>query len=217
MSGSRWLDDAALRARSSGRCEKPESYNYRTFLPEKRGLYAEEIFGPVQWAEGEMRLSEDVREGRLGHVELPEPLPWPGGPRRSVVLVVPPIHRRFRPSSPEESRERARKRRELLIAMDRSGDWPYCDPLPKLLAEEGLEDPSAIEQLGTTAVEPPLNVLYRRVVNLSNRLRRYHELDAPESVKDEDRRTLASVLEALDRELAITLPPALLSAARGEV
>lgn len=197
-------------------CEKPESYNYRTFLPEKRGLYAEEIFGPVPWAARELRMAEDVRDGHLGRIELPEPFAWLGAPPRSVVLVVPPIHRRFRPSSPEETRERARKRRELLLELDRSGRWPYCDPLSKLLSEEGLVDPDAIERLGTTAVEPPLNLLYRRVVNLSNRLRRYHELDAPESVKDEDRRTIASVLEALDRELAITLPPPLLPAARGQ-
>lgn len=213
---TRWLDDDALRARSSGVCEKPETYNYRTFLPEKRGLYAEEIFGPVPWAARELRMNEDVRDGRFGRIELPEPMPWPGGPRRSVVLVVPPIHRRFRPSSPDESRERARKRRELLLELDRSGEWPYCDPLAKLLAEEGLEDPDAIERLGTTAVEPALNVLYRRVVNLSNRLRRYHELGAPESVKDDDRRTLSSVLEALDRELAISVPAEILRVVRGQ-
>jgi hypothetical protein len=211
-----WLDDDALRARSSGVCEKPESYNYRTFLPEKRGLYAEEIFGPVGWSTGQMRMAEDVRDGRWGRIELPEPFAWIGAPRRSVVLVVPPIHRRFRPSSPEESRERARKRRELLLELDRSGDWPYCDPLPKLLAEEGLEDPNTIERLGTTAVEPPLNVLYRRVVNLSNRLRRYHELDAPEPVKDDDRRTIASVLDELDRALSIDVPADVLRIARGQ-
>lgn len=211
-----WLDDDTLRARSSGVCEKPESYNYRTFLPEKRGLYAEEIFGPVGWRSGELRLSEDARDGRWGHLELCEPIAWPGGPKRAVVLVVAPVHRRFRASSPEESRLRARRRREQLIALDRSGAWPYCDPLEKLLAEEGLVDEDALERMGDTAVEPPLNVAYRRVVNLANRLRRLRELSAPAHVLDADRVSLTAALEALDRELVLALPTELLGAARGQ-
>lgn len=210
-----WLDDAALRAQSSGVCEKPETYNYRTFLPEKRGLYAEEIFGAVSWSLGQPRLPEDSRADRWGHIELAEPMAWLGAPPRSVVLVVPPVHRRFRASSAEQSAERARRWREHLIELDRSGRWPYCDPLEKLLAEAGIEDPGDVERIGASAVEPTLNVLYRRVVNLSNRLRRFAELGAPEPVRGRVRETLRAVLEALDRELLATLGTELLQRARG--
>ena len=33
---------------SYGEVEKPETINYRTFKPERRGLFCEKIFGPVK-------------------------------------------------------------------------------------------------------------------------------------------------------------------------
>ena len=33
---------------SHGEVEKPETINYRTFKPERRGLFDEKIFGPVK-------------------------------------------------------------------------------------------------------------------------------------------------------------------------
>ena len=37
-----------IRAWSYGEVSKPETINYRTQKPEKGGLFAEEIFGPVK-------------------------------------------------------------------------------------------------------------------------------------------------------------------------
>jgi len=38
----------AIRAWSKGEVKNPETINYRTFKPEKGGLFCERIFGPVK-------------------------------------------------------------------------------------------------------------------------------------------------------------------------
>jgi DNA-directed RNA polymerase subunit beta' len=38
----------AILARSHGEITKPETINYRSFRPEKDGLFCEKIFGPVK-------------------------------------------------------------------------------------------------------------------------------------------------------------------------
>ena len=38
----------AILSRSHGEVTKPETVNYRTFRPEKDGLFCEKIFGPVR-------------------------------------------------------------------------------------------------------------------------------------------------------------------------
>jgi hypothetical protein len=211
-----WLTDDVLRGHASGVVEKPESYNYRTYLPERRGLYCEAIFGPVHWKASEVALASDDRSDRWGRIELSAPTARTGGHRSSVVMVVPPTYRRWVSLSPTESRERARQRRAELVALDASGAWPHCDPLEKLLAEEGLESDADIEAREGGLVEPPLNVAYRTLVNLSNRLRRYGELNVPEPVQAEDRAALVIAWSRLDGELsAAGLPADVLARASG--
>ena len=78
---------------SFGEVEKPETINYRTFKPERRGLFCEKIFGPVKDWEchcGKYRrvryrgivcercgvevTSSRVRRERMGHIRLVEPV-----------------------------------------------------------------------------------------------------------------------------------------------
>ena len=81
-----------IRAWSRGEVTKPETINYRTFKPEKDGLFCARIFGPVtDWeclcgkykrmkyrgvvcdkCGVEVTLSK-VRRERLGHIELASP------------------------------------------------------------------------------------------------------------------------------------------------
>ena len=81
-----------IRAWSHGEVTKPETINYRTFKPEKDGLFCARIFGPVtDWeclcgkykrmkyrgvtcdkCGVEVTLSK-VRRERLGHIELASP------------------------------------------------------------------------------------------------------------------------------------------------
>ncbi len=83
----------AIRAWSKGEVKNPETINYRTFKPEKGGLFCERIFGPVKDWECmcgkykrikhrgvvcdrcgvEVTLSR-VRRERMGHIELAVPV-----------------------------------------------------------------------------------------------------------------------------------------------
>src|ERR1700709_2847013 len=82
----------AIRAWSKGEVKNPETINYRTFKPEKGGLFCERIFGPVKdWECScgkykrikhrgivcdrcgvEVTLAR-VRRERMGHIELAVP------------------------------------------------------------------------------------------------------------------------------------------------
>jgi DNA-directed RNA polymerase subunit beta' len=82
-----------IRAWSSGEVTKPETINYRSFKPEKDGLFCERIFGPVKDWEcncgkykriryrgvicdrcGVEVTQAKVRRERLGHIELAVPV-----------------------------------------------------------------------------------------------------------------------------------------------
>ena len=82
-----------IRAWSFGEVKKPETINYRTFKPEREGLFCAKIFGPVKDYEClcgkykrlkhrgvicekcgvEVALSK-VRRDRMGHIELASPV-----------------------------------------------------------------------------------------------------------------------------------------------
>ncbi len=83
----------AIRSWSYGEVTKPETINYRTFKPEKDGLFCERIFGPVKDWEcncgkykriryrgivcdkcGVEVTQSKVRRERLGHIELAVPV-----------------------------------------------------------------------------------------------------------------------------------------------
>ena len=78
---------------SKGEVKKPETFNYRTYKPEKDGLFCERIFGPVKDYEcacgkykkkrykgvvcercGVEVTSNRVRRERLGHIRLASPV-----------------------------------------------------------------------------------------------------------------------------------------------
>ena len=82
-----------IRAWSSGEVKKPETINYRTFKPERDGLFCAVIFGPIKDYEclcgkykrmkfrgvvcekcGVEVISSKVRRERLGHIELASPV-----------------------------------------------------------------------------------------------------------------------------------------------
>lgn len=85
--------DEQIRSWSYGEVKKPETINYRTFKPEKDGLFCAKIFGPVKDYEClcgkykriknrgiicekcgvEVTLSK-VRRERMGHIELAAPV-----------------------------------------------------------------------------------------------------------------------------------------------
>ena len=77
---------------SFGEIKKPETINYRTFKPERDGLFCARIFGPIKDYEclcgkykrmkhrgvtcdkcGVEVTTKDVRRERMGHIELAAP------------------------------------------------------------------------------------------------------------------------------------------------
>jgi DNA-directed RNA polymerase subunit beta' len=82
-----------IRSWSHGEVKKPETINYRTFKPEREGLFCAKIFGPVKDYEcncgkykrlkhrgvvcekcGVEVISSQVRRERMGHIELASPV-----------------------------------------------------------------------------------------------------------------------------------------------
>src|ERR1051326_4151813 len=82
-----------IRSWSYGEVKKPETINYRTFKPERDGLFCAKIFGPVKDYEclcgkykrmkhrgvicekcGVEVIQSKVRRERLGHIELATPV-----------------------------------------------------------------------------------------------------------------------------------------------
>src|ERR671925_133971 len=82
-----------IRAWSYGEVKKPETINYRTFKPERGGLFCAKIFGPVKDYEclcgkykrlkhrgitcekcGVEVISSKVRRERMAHIELASPV-----------------------------------------------------------------------------------------------------------------------------------------------
>src|SRR5215208_4583870 len=82
-----------IREWSNGEVKKPETINYRTFKPERDGLFCAKIFGPVKDYEcicgkykrmkhrgvvcekcGVEVIQSKVRRERLGHIELATPV-----------------------------------------------------------------------------------------------------------------------------------------------
>ncbi|OQA90522.1 MAG: DNA-directed RNA polymerase subunit beta' [Elusimicrobia bacterium ADurb.Bin231] len=82
-----------IRSWSHGEVKKPETINYRTFKPERDGLFCEKIFGPVRdfecncgkykWFKykgvvcdrcGVEVTESKVRRERMGHIELATPI-----------------------------------------------------------------------------------------------------------------------------------------------
>jgi DNA-directed RNA polymerase subunit beta' len=82
-----------IRERSSGEVKKPETINYRTFKPERDGLFCSKIFGPIKDYEcncgkykrmkhrgivcekcGVEVIQSKVRRERMGHIELAAPV-----------------------------------------------------------------------------------------------------------------------------------------------
>src|SRR5688572_28548934 len=99
-----------IRSWSHGEVKKPETINYRTFKPERDGLFCAKIFGPVKDWEcncgkykrmkhrgvvcekcGVEVIQSKVRRERLGHIELTSPVShvwfFKGVPSRIGILL----------------------------------------------------------------------------------------------------------------------------------
>src|SRR5204863_519626 len=158
-----------IRSWSFGEVKKPETINYRTYRPEKDGLFCERIFGPEKdWecACGKYRgmkykgmicdrcgvkvTHSRVRRKRMGHIEL----------------AAPVVHIWFLKAMPS-----------------RLGIPPDLRPL--VLLDSG------------NFATSDLNDLYRRIINRNNRLKKLVDLNAPEVIIRNEKRMLQQSVDAL--------------------
>src|SRR5881397_1627308 len=95
-----------IRSWSHGEVKKPETINYRTFKPERDGLFFAKIFGPTKDYEcncgkykrmrhrgvvcekcGVEVIQSKVRRERMGHIELATPVVHIGSSRACQVAL----------------------------------------------------------------------------------------------------------------------------------
>src|SRR3989441_1055614 len=202
---------------SWGEVTKPETINYRSFKPERDGLFCERIFGPVKDWEChcgkykriryrgvicdrcgvEVTLSK-VRRERMGHIELAVPgahiwffktLPSPMGNLMDVTL---------------RDLERVIYYTNYVVidAFRTSGDagdqrnnptWMILDVVPVIPPDLRPLVPLDGGRFATS----DLNDLYRRVINRNNRLQKLILHRAPEVILRNEKRMLQEAVDAL--------------------
>src|SRR5437870_424852 len=176
-----------IRSWSYGEVKKPETINYRTFKPERDGLFCAKIFGPVKDYEClcgkykrlkhrgvicekcgvEVTLAK-VRRERMGHIELASPV----------------AHIWFLKSLPS--------RMGMVLDMT-------LRDIERVLYFEAfvVTDPALTPLDGGRFATSDLNDLYRRVINRNNRLKRLLELKAPDIIVRNEKRMLQEAVDSL--------------------
>ncbi len=193
------MDADRIRRRAPGEVLKPETLNHRTLVPERHGLFCEEVFG----ARG-----QDQRRRQLGRVELAVPLVHPlfeqdvadrlGLSRSDLARVIAyeaslePDGDGFRVSDRDWSRLEDSGGfliRRCLGDVGEAHTW-VVDAWPVLPA--GLRP--LVPLSGGRWAASDLNDLYRRLVNRNRRLTRLLELNAPLVINCNEGRMLAESL-----------------------
>src|SRR5919204_529693 len=192
---------------SWGEVTKPETINYRSFKPEKDGLFCERIFGPVKDWEChcgkykriryrgvicdrcgvEVTLSR-VRRERMGHIELAVPvahiwffktLPSPMG--NLLDLTLRDLEKVIYYSN------------YVVVDARNRPEWMILDVIPVIPPDLRPLVPLDGGRFATS----DLNDLYRRVINRNNRLKRLMELNAPDIIIRNEKRMLQEAVDAL--------------------
>lgn len=187
---------------SGGPITSPLAYTVWA-MPEPKGLYAPEVFGPTDWGKEDVgAMLTDSRRG-WGHIDLIDRFEHPlvSGLSLRLLVVVPPAYRPYEMLDPATFHEQVRRFRDAMIASQDAS----CDPLPKVLLEAGLwnsdaERPMSDEEIGAwepEPSEPQLTAQYRGIVNQTQGLKRLYELNAPDEATEQYRTIIQSRLDAL--------------------
>src|SRR5437870_1028019 len=178
---------------SWGEVTKPETINYRSFKPERDGLFCERIFGPVKDWEChcgkykriryrgvicdrcgvEVTLSK-VRRERMGHIEL----------------AVPVAHIWFFKTLPSPMGNMLDMTLRDLERVVYYTNYVVIEPGKQEVQEKVPLD-------GGRFATSDLNDLYRRVINRNNRLQKLILHRAPEVILRNEKRMLQEAVDAL--------------------
>src|SRR5437667_313768 len=192
-----------IRSWSHGEVKKPETINYRTFKPERDGLFCAKIFGPTKDYEcncgkykrmrhrgvvceksGVEVIQSKVRRERMGHIDLATPVAhiWflKSLPSRIGTLLDMTL----------------KELEKVVSALKNSGNHPEW----MILAVVPVIPPDLrplVPLDGGRFATSDLNDLYRRVINRNNRLKRLMELSAPDIIIRNEKRMLQEAVDAL--------------------
>src|ERR671911_422630 len=215
-----------IRDWSHGEVKKPETINYRTFKPERDGLFCARIFGPTKEYEcacgkykrmkfagvicdkcGVEVTRARVRRERMGHIELASPvshvwffkgLPSRIGQLRDMDLdsLARDLRAQMLGETSVQKRKKIVKRLKVIEAFLKSGNQPEW-----MILEVVPVIPPELRPLvpldGGRFATSDLNDLYRRVINRNNRLKRLIELRAPDIIVRNEKRMLQESVDAL--------------------
>ena len=204
-----------IRAWSFGEVKKPETINYRTFKPERDGLFCERIFGPTRDWEcscGRYKRVKNkgircercgvevtrarVRRERMGHIELAAPVChlWylKGQPPSPLGLLLD--------ISPRQLEKVIYFTNYMVIDIDRAGIEQNLGDLQRLVEEEKRNFDAEIER-----VFKELDARLERELEqnrdtyteqqIAERVRAY------ESRKESERRERAAILQDLEKAI----------------
>src|ERR671937_643607 len=204
---------------SHGEVTKPETINYRTFKPERDGLFCAKIFGPITDWEclcgkykrmkhrgvicdkcGVEVTQAKVRRERLGHITLATPVShvwfFKGLPSRIGHLLDISLRDKMRAEQSAQKKLKYAKRLKVVDSFRKSSnrpEWMILDVIPVIPPELRPLVPLDGGRFATS----DLNDLYRRVINRNNRLKRLLDLGAPEIIVNNEKRMLQEAVDAL--------------------
>src|SRR5438034_2410633 len=183
---------------SWGEVTKPETINYRSFKPERDGLFCERIFGPVK--DWECHCGKYKRIRYRGVICSPAV--------RSLLekLAVDKLADQLRETVATETSQHRKKqmlkRLKIVDAFRNSGSageqrndprWMILDVVPVIPPDLRPLVPLDGGRFATS----DLNDLYRRVINRNNRLQKLILHRAPEVILRNEKRMLQEAVDAL--------------------
>src|SRR6267143_1257395 len=176
-----------IRSWSHGEVTKPETINYRTFKPERDGLFCAKIFGPVtDWeclcGQFNAKMGAEAIKELLRRVE--------------VEKLSEELREKMKADPSLQKRIKFAKRLKVLEAFRKSGnkpEWMILDVIPVLPPELRPLVPLDGGRFATS----DLNDLYRRVINRNNRLKKLMELRAPDVIVRNEKRMLQEAVDAM--------------------
>src|SRR5258705_67168 len=173
-----------IRSWSHGEVTKPETINYRSFKPEKDGLFCEKIFGPVK--DWECNCGKYKRIRYRGVVCDRCPVEVPQAKVRAQSKVETSVQRK---------KEQPRRVRivEAFRNSENRPEWMILEVVPVLPPD--LRPLVPLE--GGRFATSDLNDLYRRVINRNNRLKKLMDIKAPEVILRNEKRMLQEAVDAL--------------------
>src|SRR5436190_1260880 len=194
-----------IRSWSYGEVKKPETINYRTFKPERDGLFCAKLFGPVKDYEcpcGKYkRLKHRGAICEKCGVEVTLATMGAEGARARLRAIdnkkeIDQLRKDLEETSSHAKIKKLAKRLKVLEGFKNSNikpDWMIMEVLPVLPPELRPLVPLDGGRFATS----DLNDLYRRVINRNNRLKRLLELKAPEIIVRNEKRMLQEAVDSL--------------------